>query len=227
MKRLTRTGSLIATALLCFSAAWAQQQPKNSEAGGPVAPIQPLSPLTDAGSSDPSTPSQLTTTHAGALSGASGQVQPDTHVLSSAENLGVGSVHAFRRIFDPALRVSEFDDTGFVPGETTLVSNLGGSLDVQQHWGAYHLTISYSGLESYYQPPNNGMHYLPYHSLTIAPEIFWGRWILRLRDSGEYSWGAGFGSLFAEGPAQSAQTGILNAIQPSLAPEGTIQTGLA
>lgn len=225
MKRLILTGGLIATALLCFSAASAQQQPKDSRSDGPVAPIQPLSPLTDARTSNPATPADVAITQTGVTSGAS-QAQPDTHVLSSAENLGLGSLRAFRRIFDPALRVSEFGEA-LVAGETDLVSNLGGSLDMDEHWGAYHLTASYSGAETYYQPSYDGMRYLPYHSLSIAPEILSGRWTLRLRDDAAYSWGAGFASLFAGGPTQAAQTSIQNTIQPSLAPNGTIQIGLA
>src|SRR5438874_835287 len=220
MKRLISTGALMAITLLGFSATRAQQ-PKDSQAGGPAAPVQPLSPLTDAGTSN------TTVSRIGAPSGASGPAQPDMHLLSSAENLGLGSLRGFRRTFDPALRISELDETGLAPGKSTLVSSLGGSLDMNEHWGAYPLTASYTGSDVYYQPRYEGMHYVPYHSLSISPEILSGRWTLRFRDTALYSWGAGFTSLFAGGPTQFAQSSILNAIQPSLAPSGTIETALA
>jgi hypothetical protein len=153
--------------------------------------------------------------------------QPDTHVLSGAETLGLGSLHGLRRIFDPALQVSEFDETGLVQGENIAVSNLGGSLDMDRHWGRYHLVVTYNGADVIYHPSYYGMTYSPYHDLSISPEIVLGRWTVRLRDSALYSWQTGFGGLFTGGPAQVAQYSSLNNIQPSFSSNGTIQTGLA
>jgi hypothetical protein len=227
MRRLTLIVGLVAAALLCFPGAWAQQTPKDSQSAGPVTPIQPLSPLTDGSGGNQPIPVNGVLTQSGPQSGALPQQQPDTHVLSSAESLGVGSLRGFRRLFDPALNLSEFDETGLVAGQATLVSNMGGSLDMDEHWGAYHLAASYNGSEAYYQPSYVGTHYIPSHRLSISPQVVWGRWTLQLRDSAQYSSGAGFGGLFAGGPAQVTQATSLNTIQPSLAPNVTIQTGLA
>jgi hypothetical protein len=186
-----------------------------------------LSPLTGSSNGGQQTIVDVSLTQGGAQSQTAPQAQPDTHVLSSAETLGVGSLRGLRRIFDPALQISEFDETGLATGRATVVSNLGGSLDMDQHWGRYHLAVAYNGAEVIYQPSYYGMRYVPYHDLSISPEILLGRWTFRLRDSGLYSWGTGFGGLFTGGPALGAHYSPLNSIQPSLAPNGTIQTGLA
>jgi hypothetical protein len=227
MRRLALIGGLVAAALLCSPDAWAQQMPRDSQSTGPVTPIQPLSPLTDGSSGNQAIPVNTVLTQGGAQSGALPQAQPDTHFLSSAESLGVGSLRGFRRLFDPALSLSEFDESGLAAGKATLVSNLNGSLDMDEHWGAYRLAVSYNGSEAYYQPSYVGTHYIPSHSLSISPQVRWGRWTLQLRDSAVYSSGAGFGSVFAGGPVQVTQTSLLNTIQPSLAPNVTIQTGPA
>jgi hypothetical protein len=227
MKTFTLIQSLVAATVLCFSAAWAQQPPKDSQSSSPATPIQPLSPLTGSNNGGQQTIVDVSLTQGGAQSQTSAQAQPDTHVLSSAETLGVGSLRGLRRIFDPALQISEFDETGLAPGRATVVSNLGGSLDMDQHWGRYHLAAAYHGAEVIYQPPYSGMHYLSYHNLSISSEVLLGRWTLRLRDSALYSWGTGFGGLFTGGPAQGSQDSSLNSIRPSLVPNGTIQTGLA
>jgi hypothetical protein len=228
MRSLTSIGGLVAAALLCFPGAWAQRPPKDSQSSGPVTPIQPLSPLT--GGSDGSNQAiadNVSLTQSGAAPGASAQAQPDTHVLSSAETLGVGSLRGLRHMFDPALQFSEFYETGLVAGRATVVSNLGGSLDLDEHWGPYHLAASYNGTEAFYQPSYSGMHFVPYQGLSVSPEILLRRWTLRLRDSALYSWGAGLGGLFTGGPAQAAENSSLNTIQPSLLPNGPIQTGPA
>lgn len=232
MRTLTSILSLVAATLLCFSAASAQQPTKDSQSNA-ATPLQPLSPATAGGNQPASAPLDLPLTQSEAQPQSAAQAQPDTHVLSSGETLGLGSLRGLRRIFDPALQFSEFGETGLVPvpGQTTAVSNLGGSLDMDQRWGPYHLAASYNGAETIYEPSYYGMHYVPYHDLSIAPEIVLGRWTFRLRDSAQYSWGIGFGGLFAGGPAQGAQNSSLNSplnsIQPSLASNGTIQTGLA
>jgi hypothetical protein len=220
-----RTLTFIAAMLLCFSAARAQQSPEGSQSKGAASPIQPLSPLPDGSAQALSADVSLTQNDA--RSQTSAQAQPDTHVLSSAETLGLGSLRGLQRIFDPVLQVSEFDETGLAARRASVVSNLGGSLDMYQHWGRYHLAAAYNGAEVIYQPSYLGMHYLPYQDLSISLEILLGRWIFRLRDSALYSWGTGFGGPFTGGPAQSSKNSSLNSIQPSLVPNGTIQTGLA
>jgi hypothetical protein len=227
MRTLTSIWGLAAAMVLCFSAAWTQEPQKVSQSTSPGAPIQPLPPL-------PSGSNQAIPTAVGgsfaqsdAQPEASAQAQPDMHVLSGAETLGLGSRRDLRRTFDPALQFSEFGETGIVVGQTVTVSNLGGSLDVEERWARYHLVAVYKGEEIIYQPSIYGIHYLPYHDVGISQEILLGRWTLRLRDDMLYSWASGFGGLFTGGPAQLGQNGSLNSIQPSLVPSVTIQTGLA
>ena len=221
--------TLAAVAALCFSVAWAQQAPKAPLSTGPQAPAQPLAPLPSG-------------SNGSAGSGAAGgsvaqdvaqpepstQVQPDTHALASAEILGLGSLRRLTRIFDPALQFSELGETGYVAGQTVSVTSVGGTLDVEHRWRRYRLAATYRGAETIYTPSYyNGIRYLPYHDGGISQEISLGRWTLRLRDDVLYSWGSGFGSLFAGGPALASQNGSLDSIQRSLASSGTIQTALA
>ena len=217
--------ALIATIVLCFSVAQAQQFPKDSQSSGPAKPIQPLTPLPGDRSQAASLDASLN--EAENAPPTSAQVKADTHVLSSAETLGLGSLRGFRNIFDPAIKFSELDETGLVPGKAALVSNLGGSLYMDQHWGSSDLAVAYNAADVLYQPSYYGMHSVPYHDLNVSSEMVRGRWTVRLRDSALYSWETGFGGLFTGGPAQFAQSGLPSNIQPSLAPNQTIQTGLA
>jgi hypothetical protein len=196
----------------------------------------PISPLPSENDSTHSTPALSDT--------PDDQVSPPaetlTHVLSGAETLGLGALRdlrgvvdpavrtlgsgGLRRIFDPVLQISEFGETGLVAGQTLIGSSVGGSLDVQQHWGHYYLTTAYRGAETIYNHPYNGLLYLPYHDGSISQELILGRWVLRLRDDVLYSWANGFTGLFTGGSAQVGN-GLLNSIVPSLISSGTIQTG--
>ena len=213
-----KTASVLVTLLLTLSSALAQQPAANggqsSVASAPAAPIAPAAA---------SEGSAITTASS---STGSPQAQADTHLLGGAETLGLGSLTAFRRRFDPSLEFSELGQTGLAAGHIESVSSLGGSLDAEQHWGRYHLTLFYHGAETIYQPSYLGIHYLPYQEGVISQEIRLGRWTMRLRDDAFYSWEAGFGSLFTGGPAQADNVALTN-IQPSLASGGTILTALA
>ena len=222
-------GVLAAATLLSFSAAcsvaWAQQAPKT-----PVgAPVQPLAPIPQI--NDGNTPEGAigdSTRQRDAQLAASAQARPDTHLLSGMETLGLGSVHRLTRTFDPAVQISEFGQTGIVPGATVSVSSLGGSIDIGEHRRRYDLTVAYRGAETIYRPYYYpGIHNTPYHDGGISAQIFLGRWSLQLRDDVLYSWGPSFGGLFAGGPAQPDQNNSLASIQPSLVSGGTIQTALA
>jgi hypothetical protein len=228
--RLMRAIQVFATiVVLCFSTAWARQQSNGTQSNSPGVPIQPLPPETGNSNRSQTIPAAVggSFPQNDAQPEASAQAQPDTHVLSGVETLGLGSLRGLRRIFDPALRFSEFGETGMVAGRTVAVSSLGGSLDVEQRWGRYHLAAVYNGAETMYQPSYNGIHYLPYHDAGISQQILLGRWTVQLRDDVLYSWASGFGGLFTGGPARVGQNASLNSIQPSLVPSGTIQTGPA
>ena len=216
--------TLVTATVLCFSAAGAQQAPRAPLSSGPAAPAQPLASLPSGSNGN-------------AVSGAAGgsvaqpeasaQTQPDTHVLSGAETLGLGSLSRLHHLFDLALQASEFGESGIVATRTLSVSSLGGNLDLDQHWRRYDLTVAYHGAETIYQPSYYGIHNLPYHDGSLSQEISWRRWTLRLHDDVFYSRGSAFGGLFAGGPAQAGQNRSLESIQPSFASGGTIQTALA
>jgi hypothetical protein len=211
---------LIAATVLCVSLARAQQPPAASPSTDSGAPAQPLPPLPAGSDSNQ--------TSLGANSGsASVPAQPDTHVLSGAETLGLGSLHRLTRIFDPALQVSEFGETGVVAGKTLSVTSVGGSLDVEHHWRRSDLTVAYRGGDTFYRPSFYGTPNLPYHNGTISERVFLGRWTLLLRDDVLYSWGSSFGGLFAGGATVLGENSSLSNIQPSLTSSGTIQTALA
>jgi hypothetical protein len=218
----------VMAAVLCLPVAWAQQSPDTSPSTDSGGPIQPLAPLPNGSDANAvADPLGEPAVQGDAPPQVSPQPQPDTHPLSGAQTLGLGSLPRLQRIFDPSLEISEFGQTGIQPRQTLSVSSLGGRLDVDQRWGRSDLMVAYHGAETFYQPYSYyGLHKLPYQDVTLSQEILAGRWKLQLRDDLLYSWGPGFGSLFAGGPAQAGQS-ALSSVQPSLASTGTIQTNLA
>ena len=220
--KLHKRAQLLFVALIILPVARAQQSATTQSS--PTAPTAPLPPDRAAQSGDSTPPTPATGAPSNAPYDQGSQVQPDTSLLSGGETFGLGSLQGPRRTFDPALQLSESRETGLVAGRPLLASALGGSLNVEQHWGRYLLTIGYRGGETIYAP-SYGIHYLPYHDGTISQNIILGRWTLRLRDDFMYSQGSGFGGLFTGGQFQ-AQNAALTEIQPSLVSTGTIQTGL-
>jgi hypothetical protein len=144
---------------------------------------------------------------------ASVPAQPDTHVLSGAETLGLGSLRRLRGIFDPALQFSEFGETGVAAGKTLSLTSLGGSLDVEHHGSRSDLTVAYHGGDTFYRPSFYGTPNLPYHNATISERLLLGRWTLLLRDDVLYSWGSSFGGLFAGGATALGENRSLSDIQ--------------
>jgi hypothetical protein len=186
----------------------------------PDTPIQPLPPdtINSRQATEPGPSTQ------GAES--SNQPQPDTHVLSSGEIFGLGSLRSLRRVFDPSLQFSQSGQTGLVAGRVLGVSSLGGSLDLARNWRRYHMAVAYSGAETVYHPSYLGIRHLPYHHFGLSQDIFLSRWILRLHDDLQYSWSTGFGGILTGGLPQVGQNSVLGNIQPSLVASQTIQTGL-
>ena len=214
---------LLAASVFCGTSALGQvDKGYDSTSESQNGPVQPLPP--DTGNNG-----QL----AGPVSGSSSQqdesstqLQPDSHVLSGGEILGLGSLGTLRRVFDPSLQFSQSGQTGLVGGQILSVSSLGGGVDLAKSWRRYHATAVYSGAETIYQPSYTGIHYLPYHRLGLSQEILLSRWTLRVRDDLQYSWAAGFSGIFTGGSPQVGQSALLTGIQPALVPNETIETGL-
>ena len=148
--------------------------------------------------------------------------QPDTHFLSGAERIGLGSLEALRSIFDPALRITQSADAGIVAGHTNSVTSLGGSLVFERHGKQSHLIALYNGAHTFYRP--DSAFDRPYHGFAVSEELRRGRWTLRLRDDMALSPESAFGNLPTGGAAPGPDSG-LTSIKPSLAPSDTISTG--
>jgi len=148
--------------------------------------------------------------------------QPDTHFLSGAERIGLGSLEALRSIFDPALRITQSADAGIVAGHTNSVTSLGGSLVFERHGKQSHLIALYNGAHTFYRP--DSAFDRPYHGFAVSEELRRGRWTLRLRDDMALSPESAFGNLPTGGVAPAPDSG-LTGIKPSLAPSDTISTG--
>jgi hypothetical protein len=220
--RLHKGAQLLFVTLIVLPVVRAQQSaPIQSTPAGPIAPLPPDADE-QSGRSLPPTGTVSNTSY----DQSSRQAEPDTSFLSGGNIFGLGSLYGLGHSFDPSLQFSESRSTGLVAGHPLSASSLGGSLNLEQRRGHYHLRIAYNGAETIYEPSYYGTHYLPYHDGAISHEINSGRWTLRLRDDLLYSWGSSFSGLFTGVPVQAGNN-ALNGIQPSLASSATIQTGLS
>ncbi len=148
------------------------------------------------------------------------QVEPDTSTLSGAEVFSVGSLQHSRNVFDPSITISSLGESGglgtLAPAQKGLRSNsmLGGALDFNRIWSRYHLAASYNGGENIYSG------YLPnssFHNGSVAQDVEWQRWHLRLRDDftaapGATFTGGGMGGPGLLGEFSSTLGGSLNTI---------------
>jgi len=163
------------------------------------------------------------------------QVEPDTSTLSGAEVFSVGSLQHSRNVFDPSITISSLGESGglgtLAPAQKGLRSNsmLGGALDFNRIWSRYHLAASYNGGENIYSG------YLPnssFHNGSVAQDVEWQRWHLRLRDDftaapGATFTGGGMGGPGLLGEFSSTLGGSLNTINQKFLPTESIQTGPA
>jgi hypothetical protein len=225
---------LVATLFLCVPSVRAQQQqqqqqtpPDDSQPAAPVAPVPPLPPQQD----DTSDSRQAPAPAARGLfisdsqDQGTGPAEPDNHALSSDETIGLGSLHAESRIFDPVFRFSESVDTGVAAGQTTSDTNVGGSVLFGQLRDRYHLTVSYNFMQTFYEPASNLDE--AYQSLNVSEVVMWSRWTLRLRDALALSPESTFGGLFAGGVGLAEQNSTLTGITPAVQTNETILTGFA
>jgi hypothetical protein len=217
---------------LCFTAAHAQDQKSDPQSGSPSAP-------SDSGASDnygkkPAAVARGVSQSYSPQSYDPTQVQPDTNTLSGAENLGVGSLTHARNIFDPSI-------TGSVLGMTAPTGTgtqttfgqegiFGGSLVFNRIWDRYNFTASYNGGENISRNLSNS-NSGQFHDLTLAQEIEFARWRLRLRDDFITSPGAAFTGTGMGGPGLIGQfsdmMGGLTGVAQRFMPAQTIQTGSA
>jgi hypothetical protein len=214
---------LVSAFLLALPAARAQQQP--SRQSGQSTSQLPLQPDATPGNdgNDVSVPATGILPPSGG--NGSSQVQPDTHVLSGAEMLGLGSLRAHRSFFDPVLRITEGADAGLVPGKTDSTSLIGGGFALDQQWSRSHLIMQYYGSRILDYP--DSVFDSSYHNLSFSQTITFGRWIVRLRDDLIISPQSNFGGLDIAGAPLPASDAALTSVTPQLEPAQTIQTGWA
>jgi hypothetical protein len=213
---------IIFTSLLALPAAWAQQPTVNgSQSSDASQPLAPLAPGAATGSSG------TAASPAGSVSGdqASTQIQPDTHILSGAEMLGLGFLHAPHSFFDPVLRISEGADTGLVQGITESSTSIGGGFALDQQWGRFHLITQYYGAKLLYYPASSFSS--SYHDLSFSPTLAFGRWAVHLREDLHVSPEQSFGGLDIAGAPLPASDAALTNVTPLLEPPETIATGWA
>jgi len=211
---------LVVTLALCTPAARAQDQNSTSDSTGPASPLSPQNSATVRSRNLPAPAGRGLLSYSPEAQAP--ESQPDTHFLSGAESIGLGSLQALRSLFDPALRITQSADAGVVAGHTNSVTSLGGSLLFERHGKQSHLTALYNGAHTFYRP--DSLFDRPYHGLAVSEELQRGRWTLRLRDDMALSPESAFGNL-PTGGAASGPDSSLTGIKPSLAPSDTIATG--
>ncbi|MBZ5628694.1 MAG: hypothetical protein LAO06_07490 [Acidobacteriia bacterium] len=199
---------LIAAA--CWAPAAAQQQ----------AAVPPVQAITGAGQQQPSDVPELKTRDV---------ISPDTHPVSGAEQLTLGTSAETRNQLVPTFHFTQYFDSNpsVQPGSGTNfdgVSTMGGSLALRRTSGLNSFILSYTGDGVIYNNPTGDMQQSTmFHSLQASQAFNFGRWTLTAADSFSYSPEAaggylgGFGGI--ESPLGFAQNYVPN--QSVLTPQGS------
>jgi len=224
MMRAFKFLALILVVYLPATRVQAQEVDPYHQSTGPTAPLSPLDTREKTTANDPvNTQVQ-----------DSAQIEPDNHLLSGAETLGLGSLRYLTNIFDPSLRVSESADTGASANKPDSVTSAGGSLDFAHSSSRQFLALMYSGGASLYRGP--AVYNQQFHDLGLSEAVLLGKWTFRLGDSLTFaSQGASFGGFNTGGlnfgsqanPLSGLQSGLVPTLQPGLLPLQTISTGIA
>ncbi len=224
--RMVLTAAFVLTS--CISGARAQdQQPSDgSQSTDPNAPIAPASTQApdDNGRQLPAAAGRGPLLSTGPQ-GDSGQIQPDSHVLSGVEVMGLGSLNGHPRVVDAVLGLSESVDTGIATGVVNSVTSINQALSFDRFERRYRFTVAYQGSETLYQPSSFYNQFS--QGGTVAQEVQWSRWILRLRDDVVLSRQATFSNLYTGSAGLSSQTLALTNLEPTLSPSETVLTGVA
>jgi hypothetical protein len=234
-KKIFRIVAFAAMAL-CVATVHAQDQREDPRS------VNPISPLSSANSGGNNQFGKMPVPAARGLNPAfdaqaydPAQVEPDANTLSGAESFSVGSLQRSRNVFDPSITISTLGQSGglgiLAPAQTGLRSNsmIGGALNFNRIWSRYHLAASYNGGENIYSG------YLPnssFHNGSVAQDVEWQRWRLRLRDDFTAAPGAAFTGGGMGGPGLldeyfSTLGASFNTLNQNFLPSESIQTGPA
>ena len=224
--RMVLTTAFVLTS--CISGVRAQeQQPSDpSQSTDPNAPIAPAPTQApdDSGRQLPAAAGRGPLLSAGSQAD-SGQIQPDSHMLSGVELMGFGTLDARPHVVDVVLGASESVDTGIVTGAINSVTSFNQGVTYERLEPPYRFTAAYQGSEAFYHPSTFFNQFS--EGGTLAQEVQWKRWILRLRDDLVLSREATFGNLFTGSAGLASQTLALTSVEPTLSPSETILTGTA
>lgn len=224
---------LIGALAVCVPSVRAQEQqpPNEPETNNPSQPAQPLPPVENQNNDNNNGRREPAAAARGLFLGGdsdNGAAQPDSHILSGAETLGLASTGARQRFFDFSLHVGEDADTGIVQHRTESVTSFGGSINLDRSWSRYKMALSYSGGDYLYHP--NSEFNAPYQTLSFSNSITFRRWVLHLRDDLTLSPQSSFGGLDtgALGVLMNTNTTAVGTVVPGIASNTeTILTGRA
>jgi hypothetical protein len=154
---------------------------------------------------------------------------PDTHPLTGAEQLTLGTSAETRNQLVPAFHFTQFFDSNpsIQPGSDTTfdgVSTLGGTLSLQRTSGGNSFTLTYAGDGIIYNNPTRELQQnTMFHSLQASQAFNFGRWTVTAADNFSYSPEASGGYLGQFGgiasPLGFAQNYLPN--QSILTPQGS------
>jgi hypothetical protein len=222
-----RTFKLLALIFVLYMPAesvQAQELDKDRQSSGPIAPLGPLD-------------SRENSPNSGAIDGQiqnSAQIAPDTHTLSGAETLGLGSLRSLGHIFDPSAFVWQSVDTGTSTSKVDSVTSAGGALNFSHSSSGQFLGLIYNGGANLYR--GSARYNQQFHNFSLSEDILLGAWTFRLGDSLTFaSQGSSFGGFNTGGLTFGGQGSLLNGsqfgsvpgLQPGLLPLQTINTGIA
>ncbi len=222
-----RIFKLLALILLLYLPAkrvQAQELDKDNQSSGPIAPLGPLD-TRENGANGGAIDTQIQNPS---------QIEPDSHTLSGAESLGLGSLRSLGHIFDPSASLSESVDSGTYAGKLDSVTLAGGNLNFSHSSSGQFLGLIYSGGANLYR--GSVKYNQQFHNFGLSEDIMRGAWTFRLGDSLVFSsQGSSLGGFntggFTFGPQgnlfNGSQFGTVPGLQPGLLPLQTISTGIA
>jgi hypothetical protein len=221
---------------LYIPALWAQdqtQQSSGSRSDNNGASVSPLPPTENGanGNQKPASSARGLLLREGDIEPQEpASTQPDTHALSGAENTGTGSLGQVHNVVNPSLFLSEFGDTGIPIGSSRLnaITQFGGNIDLDHTWRRYRIVgVADAGDSLAFAPPSP-LYQSWYGDLAVEQQINWSRWILRFRDTFQFTPQASFGSQSTGGPGTLGQfdtPSSLGVVNPDFTPAESVLTG--
>src|SRR5579864_2445457 len=201
MKLRNKGWTIAIVLLLCATSAFAQDQKQGAGPNDANPPIQPQGTSPNGGNANP----PIGAAHGvgeqdNSQSYDPSQVTPDRNTLAGATAFTLGSLQHNHNLFDPSISFSQLGQVvPASPGQSSLtgITMVGGSLNFNHNWSAYHLSTTYNGGETFnegYGPAftffNSFPQHYQLHNGTVAQEADCNRWRIVLQDTFAASPGA-------------------------------------